>query len=100
MLTEVAVTLAADSDAKELDRQRILLCITKAEIETIQRETCGRLFQTVSLPYCSTPSHGKLRLAENSVHASRGVDFVLGQVALMISTLKGFMTVLYVAHAT
>lgn len=41
--------VAADSDAKELDRQRILLCITKAEIETIQRETCGRLFQTVSL---------------------------------------------------
>lgn len=48
-LTDKAVMVAADSDAKELDRQRILLCITKAEIETIQRETCGRLFQTVSL---------------------------------------------------
>ena len=45
----VSTIAAADSDAKELDRQRILLCITKAEIETIQRETCGRLFQSVSL---------------------------------------------------
>lgn len=50
MLPELAAMVATDSDAKELDRQRILLCITKAEIETIQRETCGRLFQTVSPP--------------------------------------------------
>lgn len=39
---------SADEDAKELDRQRRLLCLPKAEIEAIQRDTCGRLFQTVS----------------------------------------------------
>ena len=49
-MCDMAVMGCAESDAKELDRQRILLCITKAEIDTIQRETCGRLFQTVSLP--------------------------------------------------
>lgn len=49
-LRDMAAVVAAESDAKELDRQRILLCITKAEINTIQRETCGRLFQTVGLP--------------------------------------------------
>ena len=59
MLPGLTAMIATDSDAKELDRQRILLCITKAEIETIQRETCGRLFQTVSLPAvadCGTTS--------------------------------------------
>ena len=64
MSTEMAAMVASDSDAKELDRQRILLCITKAEIETIQRETCGRLFQTVSFPAavdCHTKTNcGKL----------------------------------------
>lgn len=40
--------MVADEDAKELDRQRRLLCLPKAQIDAIQRETCGRLFQTVS----------------------------------------------------
>ncbi len=37
-----------DEDAKELDRQRRLLCLPKSDIDAIQRETCGRLFQAVS----------------------------------------------------
>jgi len=38
----------SDEDAKELDRQRRLLCLPKSDIDGIQRETCGRLFQAVS----------------------------------------------------
>ena len=79
MLLELAAMVAADSDAKELDRQRILLCITKADIETIQRETCGRLFQTVSLSYCDKRSRNKLRLAGNSDDASGRVYLEWGK---------------------
>ncbi len=42
------VHVMPDEDAKELDRQRRLLCLPKSDIDAIQRETCGRLFQAVS----------------------------------------------------
>ncbi len=40
----------AEEDASELDRLRRLLCIPREEVDKVNKEICGRIYQDVSLP--------------------------------------------------
>lgn len=48
----LTVWCGAESDASELDRQRRLLCIKKADVRQLHRDTCGRLYTAVSPSAC------------------------------------------------
>lgn len=39
---------AAEEDASELDRLRRLLCIPRADVDKVNKEICGRIYQEVS----------------------------------------------------
>ena len=38
----------AEEDANELDRLRRLLCIPRADVDKVNKEICGRIYQEVS----------------------------------------------------
>ena len=39
---------SAEEDANELDRLRRLLCIPRADVDRVNKEICGRIYQEVS----------------------------------------------------
>ena len=39
---------SAEEDANELDRLRRLLCIPRADVDKVNKEICGRIYQEVS----------------------------------------------------
>ena len=43
-----AVCACAEEDAGELDRLRRLLCIPREEVDKVNKEICGRIYQDVS----------------------------------------------------
>ena len=45
-----AVCACAEEDAAELDRLRRLLCIPREEVDKVNKEICGRIYQDVSHP--------------------------------------------------
>ena len=52
---------SAEEDASELDRLRRLLCIPRADVDKVNREICGRIYQEVSprpLPISGTAMAG------------------------------------------
>lgn len=40
---------SAEEDANELDRLRRLLCLPRKEVDKVNKEICGRIYQDVSL---------------------------------------------------
>ena len=42
------VAICAEEDAAELDRLRRLLCIPREDVDKVNKEICGRIYQDVS----------------------------------------------------
>ena len=43
----VCFCCSAEEDASELDRLRRLLCIPRADVDKVNKEICGRIYQEV-----------------------------------------------------